>query len=143
MPRDDEHPRGWAPPGASRLPEAQDELAVARQETQLGVDQILTAVESLLAADADNLEAYLGHVRSHAVAILEACGFQDIVGQRLTKVDRILSGLQMRSSDHAPAAPASDARAGDAEEARRACYLNGPGLAGPEVGQAAINAMFD
>jgi chemotaxis protein CheZ len=125
-------PAGQAAADAA-LADACAELDVARREAEAGVERILATVEALLALEGDGDERLHGGVRTHAIAILEACGFQDITGQRLAKVARLLEGLQVQ----APQAQGAD------DQRRRALHLNGPGLAGPEVSQAAINALFD
>ncbi len=125
---------------ALRLPSAMAELAASRRETEAAVDAIMTAAEAIL-ADAPDRET-----RDHANAIMAACAFQDITGQRGSKVIALLSGIERRLAWLAGLAPpeVKDPAEETAQERRnRELILNGPALDGPEVSQADIDALFD
>lgn len=130
---------------AQQLPEARAELEAARREAGDGVTRVLGAVEALLAVEAASLAEFRRALEVQATVILEACAYEDLAGQRLAKVERLLADLQDRLSQLAVRTGVED-RAGietAADLRRRQLHLNGPALGGPEVGQAAIDAMFD
>jgi chemotaxis protein CheZ len=115
---------------------AQAELVALRQETEKAVEKIMDAAEAMLAQarDGGDLTAV---VRLQALAVLEACSFQDITGQRVSKIARIIDELDARESG----APAREET--DEERRRRELVLNGPAIGGPALDQDAVDAMFD
>jgi len=127
------------------LPDARAELSVARRETEAAAMRILEAVEDILAGPGDDPAAFRRRVEARAEAILEACTFQDITGQRLVKVEAQLADLQARIERLLAASTIADADhvETDDDHRRKAQHLHGPGLAGPDVAQAAIDALFD
>ncbi|NBX02816.1 MAG: chemotaxis protein CheZ, partial [Alphaproteobacteria bacterium] len=81
--------------------------------------------------------------------IYEACNFQDISGQRLTKVIKLLNSIEERvdklndlfgTPEEAKAA-ANDA--GKKDEPSPQDLLNGPQLSGQGTSQADIDALFN
>jgi chemotaxis protein CheZ len=127
--------------GRERLPAAQAEIGAVRREADDGVARILTSAEAILASpDGGTADAH-----SHAIAILEACGFHDLVGQRLRKVSDILDTLESRLNRVAGCAGIVDAEEVEtaAERLCREQTLSGPGLDGPSVRQSEIDALFD
>jgi len=134
------------------------ELDAIVQGTLNATDQILTAAEHI-DRDAHSLEAVVTSAQDRAVAadvleqvvkIFEACNFQDLTGQRITKVvntlkfieDRIMrmmeiwGGLENFQNIVVDEAPVAE---GDAS------LLNGPKLAtdGGHASQDDIDALFD
>jgi chemotaxis protein CheZ len=81
------------------------------------------------------------------VNIMEACSFQDITGQRVTKVvntiryiqDRILSMIGIWGADAFIDLPVPDETPAEEGEA----LLNGPALSGEGLSQSDIDALFD
>jgi chemotaxis protein CheZ len=125
---------------AERLPAALAEIVAMRREADDGVDRILTSAEAILAAP----DGGMSDVHNHAIAILEACGFHDLVGQRLSKVADILGTLEARLNRIAGCAGVVDAE--EAETASERLYreqtINGPALDGPDVLQSEIDGLF-
>jgi len=126
--------------GGERLPAARAELVAMRREADDGVSRILTSAEAILAAP----ETGPGDTNNHAIAILEACGFHDLVGQRLSKIADILGTLEARLNRVAGCAGIVDAE--EAETASERLYreqtINGPALNGPDVLQSEIDLLF-
>lgn len=122
------------------LPDLLGEISAARREAEDGVGVILAAVERILAAERSTSAQDL---HDEAQAILEACGFQDLIGQRLVKVSRRLTDLEARLV-HLAEVSGPDADLEETEEERRAreLILHGPAQGGQEVDQAAIDALF-
>ena len=91
------------------------ELAAIREEVDLAADLIMAAAEAALLDIAAERS-----VGGRLQTIMAACAFQDLVGQRLTKVSRLVAG---------EAAPAD-------------ALLNGPAAMGEGLSQAEADALF-
>lgn len=141
--------------GDNRIMAATEELDAIVISTERATTEILSAAE-VIQDTADKLAEggasadLCDQITTQAINIMTACSFQDITGQRTTKVVKVLSYLEQRvnsmmdiwqaekSVDTAAAAPA------DAEETRPDSHLlNGPQLEGTGVSQDDVDAMFD
>lgn len=133
------------------LPGATDELSAVVAATESATNAILDAVESI-EKTAGTMPADAGDaVRVDVTRIYEACNFQDITGQRITKVvsvlkdvDRTVAGLMEAFGIALDPAQASaivsaprKAKGGEAD------LLNGPQMPDAAHDQAAIDALFD
>lgn len=143
-------------PSAARFQEAGSELDAVVNATEQATDTILTASEKI-----DSAAAHLGasaadelgrnqaeEIAEQVVNIFEACNFQDITGQRITKVVNALQFIDERVSkmmeiwgganDLAAFAPAP--KEAEGEEA----LLNGPALEDHHghASQDDIDALF-
>jgi hypothetical protein len=129
-----------------RLPSAGAELRAIVKDTETATHGIMTAAEALLAAEPDGSPEYRAFRDEQVTLIFEACGFQDITGQRVSKVVSVLELVEARVGRLASALGVSEAdRTGtdSAETARRSKLLNGPAIDGPETSQDEIDALFD
>jgi chemotaxis protein CheZ len=113
-----------------------------------GIDQAATALSKNVSADQQRLLSE--EIQERVVAIFEACNFQDLTGQRISKVMGTMKFIEQHIVEmmeiwggvdaikaHAP--PIVDTREGDAK------LLNGPKIDGG-VGHASqddIDALFD
>jgi chemotaxis protein CheZ len=143
---------------ADRLVRATNELDAVVQATEAATVLILSAAEeindivgALRRGSSDSSEiAALAAVSEHIIRIFEACNFQDITGQRISKVVatmkfieqrierliEILGGAEAFLRVEAPKEPPS-AKA-------EAHLLNGPALDGDhKITQADIDKLFD
>lgn len=122
------------------IPSADAELDAIVRDTEAATHTIMGAAEMMLACDAPTFAAYRTEVQAQALTIFEACSFQDITGQRVSKVVAALHEVETRIARLSEAL-------GQAEEAlggpARQSLLNGPALTGPETTQAAIDALFE
>ena len=119
------------------IPTATDELAAIVDHTATATNNILEACEvldlmsgKLERADADALQ-------NATMRIYEACSFQDITGQRITKVVKALQAIEARiASLHARASshPTSKIQASS--------LLNGPALPQHAMAQADIDRLL-
>ncbi len=83
---------------------ASDELGAVVKGTEEATEKILTAaeiIESNAANLANGLKSGSDHdmaldIQEHAIAIFEACNFQDLTGQRITKVVNTLKFIEDR-----------------------------------------------
>lgn len=132
-----------------------DELDAVVGGTEQATEQILSAVESI-DENANNLHAHLrGNNQNMAVdiqekvlQIYEACNFQDLTGQRITKVVNVLRFIEDRVNRMMEIWGGMEAFASiEADESLRkvgdAALVNGPAL--PSADQATqddIDALF-
>lgn len=130
-----------------RIPEMGRELSAVVESTENATNAIMEAAEAVLSADTSDVEAYKELVSEKMMAIFEACSFQDITGQRVTKVvetveiieDRINLLCSMLAQNNLVATPAKlSAR----EQRKKDLILNGPAHAGEGVDQADIDKLF-
>ncbi len=105
---------------------AHEIIGTIRAEVEAATDVMLSAAEKGLrdlTAARSGQEAAFDRLEQSLCAILEACAFQDITGQRLSRLEEIIG---------AGSAPPSG---GDA-------LLNGPALPGAGLDQAAANGLI-
>jgi chemotaxis regulatin CheY-phosphate phosphatase CheZ len=129
-----------------RLPSAGAELRAIINDTETATHTIMTSAEALLAAEPDDSPEFRAFRDEQVTAIFEACGFQDITGQRVSKVVNVLEMVESRVSRLAGAlgvSESSQAAVEPGDDARRDKLLNGPAINGPETSQGDIDAMFD
>ncbi len=87
------------------------------------------------------------HVANEVTKIIEACSFQDITGQRITKVvntirfieERILAMIEIWGAAAFADLPISQESNAEGD----AGLMNGPQLANKGISQDDINALFD
>lgn len=142
----------------SRLPGAGAELEALIADTERATETIMSEAETLMISETEDLDAYKMEVSDAMTKIIEACSFQDLTGQRVSKVVSSLKHIEERVARFAQTMGVNDAEATaneKAEEERKAkLHLNGPAIGGPEVGQDnvddllamdqdAIDALFD
>jgi chemotaxis protein CheZ len=130
----------------NHIPTATDELDAVVEETAKATGAIMDACD-VIEAIAGGLEdtAVGGDLSKAVTSIYEACTFQDITGQRITKVVKTLKNIEGKVSEiiaafgHEMAAPitetAKPAATGDG-------LLNGPQLNGAAVSQAEIDKLL-
>jgi len=130
------------------LPIASDELDAIVGATEQATNGILEAVETIEGLTQDMSPEVAEKVTEAVTRVYESCNFQDITGQRVTKVVKALkqietsvNGLLAAFGDDSPpagkpAAPAPAAAAVDHE------LLNGPQLPGEATTQADIDALL-
>ena len=131
-----------------RIPMAHQELGGVVQATASATHTIMTAAEEILGSDDASLERYRDRVEAKLLEIFEACAFQDITGQRISKVLDALTQVERRLGRFAHAVNAPDAGANpDPEEAlqharREVLLLNGPADEGQGIAQDDIDKLF-
>jgi len=131
-----------------RIPEAGKELQAIVTATEDATHTIMEAAEGILALEVDTLDAYRQAVEGEVMRIFEACSFQDITGQRVSKVVEALEDIDERVGRIAAAFGVTDGTAEKSErqkarDARKdALILNGPARSGEGVGQDDIDALF-
>ncbi len=137
-----------APTGNNRINLATEELDEIVRSTERATSDILNAAEHILklaTAVAPVAGDKAGELSSHATEILTACSFQDLTGQRITKVVNTLRYLEQRVNAMIEIWGIESAKAQDepVDERPDAHLLNGPARPGQEKGQAEIDAILN
>lgn len=148
------------------LPTAADELDAIVQSTEAATGEIMDAAESIEDVLAGLPDETAAAIRAGTTRIYEACSFQDITGQRVTKVVRTLKSIEERvdglvrafepehhgvTLDAKGRATASGAQSGGAmrshvaaagDKADDAALLNGPQGQGDAIRQDDVDALL-
>lgn len=139
--------------GNNRIMAATEELDAIVTATERATSDILTAAERLLEMSGEmtglaGAEPFVEELSTLSTNILMACSFQDITGQRTTKVVNVLRYLEQRVNtmieiwgiDGIQGAPLAMAKPDDKRP--DAHLLSGPQLEGAGVSQDDIDAMM-
>ena len=129
---------------------ATDELDAIVGATENATNTILDTAERLQDLAAELPPDPAQRLTDATTMIFEACNFQDITGQRITKVVRALKHIEERIAALVSAfgpelalAPAPAVTAGPGGKPTDEELLNGPQLADKAHDQAAIDALFN
>lgn len=124
------------------LPTAMNQMGLIVETTESAANQIMQAVDEILNVDKGASHAdYRDMVEQKCLIVLEACSFQDLTGQRITKVVETLLTLEDKLAALSAlldedAAPLDAASPGDD------VLLNGPAMPGEGVDQDEIDKLF-
>lgn len=132
----------------THLPAATDELDAVVGATEHATNEILEAMESLEELTDSMPSEIADKVSDSVTRVFEACNFQDITGQRITKVVTTLQEIEARVVKLMAALGDETSVTAQAQRAVQdtredADLLNGPQLPGEAVNQADIDALFD
>ena len=139
-----------------RMQAATSELDAIVLATETSTNDILAAAESIenlvrtisgRFPEDEKMEATVEQVAGEIIKIFEACSFQDITGQRTTRVvktikfieERILAMIDIWGIDAFADLPVPEENEVSGDEA----LMSGPQLSGAGISQEDINAMFD
>lgn len=131
------------------IPRAGQELEAIAESTEEATNSIMQAAEEIMAADTGDMDAYQALVNDAVMRIFEACSFQDITGQRISKVVETFTYIETRLNSVAklvegvsgieqkeiPEETAANIR-------KRELILNGPQLKGKGKDQNEIDALM-
>ncbi len=126
-----------------KLPRAGKELDAIVEATEGATNQIMNATETIMNAKVTDADV----VNDACMEIFEACSFQDITGQRISKVVSTLNYIEdymtrlTKAWVHQADNAATMADEVDIDE--EADLLNGPALEGEGVNQQDIDTLFD
>jgi len=127
-----------------KLPSAGEELDAIVKSTEEATNTIMEAAEEIIGGDPSDPAAFKALADDACMKIFEACSFQDITGQRITKVVTTLTYIEERIGQFVSIA--GEAGINDADDdgpTGDAALLNGPQLAGEGVSQADVDAMLN
>lgn len=130
---------------SEEIPSALKQMDAVVKATEQATNTIMEAAEEIMGAETSDPEAYQAQVMDCCMRIFEACSFQDITGQRVSKVLKTLQGLdenlvklQKAIGDELQDAPKEVL---DPDDERN--LLQGPALEDDEVDQQTIDQTFD
>jgi len=128
----------------TRIPGASVELDAVVRDTEKATESIMAEAEGLMAKEPTDLAAYKAEVDAAMMRIFEHCSFQDLTGQRVTKVISTLRHIEERVTKFASALGVVDTAHAetDDEKRKRELLLNGPAANGPATSQDDIDALF-
>jgi chemotaxis protein CheZ len=130
----------------SFIPSATDELDAIVEATARATNEILDACETFETISSELGGEMSDRIQGATTRIYEACSFQDITGQRITKVVSTLKSIEDRIeaivSAFADRVPGEARGAPKPAPAGEAALLNGPQLPGNGVDQAEIDRLL-
>ncbi|MAM95198.1 protein phosphatase CheZ [Parvibaculum sp.] len=121
-----------------KLQRAVSEQKVAVKEMEAAVDRILTAVEGMSEIDFSDAASAGEKVAAGCDEIMEACCFQDMVGQRMSQVNETLAEIESTLAKLAEGQEAQPAPPLQEDEG----LLNGPALPGAAMEQGAVDRLL-
>ncbi|MFD1695312.1 protein phosphatase CheZ [Roseibium aestuarii] len=132
----------------SRIPDAGRELDAIVEATESATHSIMEAAEEIMSADPSDIDAYQELVSNKMIEIFEACTFQDITGQRISKVVSTLNYIDERVTTFVeklriPAGMELEAEESEEERRKRELILHGPQHKGEGVSQNDIDALLN
>lgn len=132
----------------NKIPAAGQELAAVVNSTEGATNEIMAIAENVLSADASDPAAYKAFVDKEMMALFETCAFQDLTGQRISRVVKTLEHIEARVSRFASYTGVQD-EAGHATEKeaadkarREELLLNGPSIADEGNTQPMIDRLL-
>ncbi|CTQ70022.1 protein phosphatase CheZ [Roseibium alexandrii] len=131
----------------NKIPDAGRELDAIVEATENATNTIMEAAEEIMAADPSDSEAYQDLVSNKMIGIFEACTFQDITGQRISKVVHTLRFIDERVTSfieqlRIPADFEVETEETEEERRKRELILHGPQHSGEGVSQNDIDALL-
>lgn len=132
---------------SARIPRAGLELDAIVQQTEEATNTIMEAAEEIMGADTEDAAAYQATTQDAVMRIFEACSFQDITGQRISKVVETLSHiekrvLELRDLLGVTEADIEEAQSDDSKKTDEEALLSGPALKGEGIDQTAVDALM-
>ncbi|MSP43108.1 MAG: chemotaxis protein [Alphaproteobacteria bacterium] len=130
------------------IPRAGMELDAIVEATESATNTIMQAAEEIMALDMGDMQAYQEHINDAVMRIFEACSFQDITGQRISKVVETFTYIESRLGKVAKLVEGLDGLdPGNEEETanekrKRELILNGPQLKGEGRDQDEVDALM-
>lgn len=119
------------------------QMGLIVETTESAANQIMQAVDEIMNARADlSPPAYRSFVEEKCLSVLEACSFQDITGQRITRVVETLLTLEDKLAGLSALLDEEQAAEPEAAAEGDALFLNGPAMPGEGVDQDEIDKLF-
>ncbi|MCJ9428460.1 protein phosphatase CheZ [Kordiimonas marina] len=135
---------------SARIPRAGLELDAIVQQTEEATNTIMEAAEEIMALDPSDMDKYVSTTQDGMMRIFEACSFQDITGQRISKVVETLSHIEQRVMELRDLLGVTDHDIEEAKSAHQAevedldkALLSGPALEGEGIDQTEVDALMN
>jgi chemotaxis regulatin CheY-phosphate phosphatase CheZ len=129
------------------IPRAGLELAAIVEQTESATNTIMESAEEIMDADPADAEAYSTTINDAVMKIFEACSFQDITGQRISKVVSTLEHVEDRVGRLINILGVMDGNKPEEDSAAEIdedkALLNGPALDGEGIDQSEIDALLN
>lgn len=129
----------------SHIPGASDELDAVVKMTESATNTIMEACESIQKILQDSPYARGADLENEIIRIVEACTFQDITGQRISKITKALGAIEKRANELADileknfaSNPVSTHSSVESDS-----LMNGPQLPGQGVSQDDIDKLLN
>jgi chemotaxis protein CheZ len=127
----------------NHIPTATDELDAVVAETAKATGAIMDACEKIEKIAGDVPAPAGPELATVVTGIYEACSFQDITGQRISKVVKTLKNIESKVSEIVSAFGQMQAPGGVTAPAKEdGGLLNGPQLKGPATAQEDIDKLL-
>lgn len=134
----------------NRIPEMGRELSAIVEATEGATNTIMESAEAVLSLEAKDLESYQEAVSEQMMGIFEACSFQDLTGQRVTKIVETVEIIEKRinllcdmlNMENLAGEVPEDAEFAAREQRKKDLILNGPAMDGEGTNQSDIDKMF-
>ncbi len=134
---------------ATRLPKAREQIDAVVSHTEEAASTIMDAAEELGELAAEAGENWTERIQEISTRLFEASSFQDLTGQRLTKVLGVLNEVENRLAslaeaigDEHVATEEETALDEEGEVVNEAALTHGPQLAGQGHSQDEIDALL-
>jgi chemotaxis protein CheZ len=128
------------------IPSATGELDAIVEHTALATNSILESCETLDTLGDSLPSAQAGILQNAVTQIYEACSFQDITGQRITKIVKALKAIEGKvvelSGGRAAHGDGGAAGGWPGAEEEAGCLLNGPALPQEAMDQDDIDKLL-
>lgn len=134
---------------AEHIPRATDELDAVVTHTEEATNRIMDACDQIMGLSGEVPPEVSAKLMDVTTGIYEACNFQDITGQRITKVVRALKHIEAKVEAMllAMGEEVQQRHPNVVEEVKKddedKFLLHGPQLSGTGVDQAFIDSLFD
>ena len=132
----------------SHIPHATDQLGAVVEATEEAANQIMDACDTLQTVGNEIGGDHAQRIGNAVTTIYEACGFQDLTGQRIVTVRQTLGIIETKLGDlmqmlGIPADMHQDPADDEADlTVDQSSMLNGPQLPSNAIDQSAIDALM-
>jgi chemotaxis protein CheZ len=129
---------------AKSLPSAMTEIGMIVETTEAAANEIMASVEEIMGQPEDmEPQVYRAVVEERCLAVMAACSFQDLTGQRINKIVEMLLRLEGKVATLGDLlGEGEDEEMADEPHAGDEILLNGPAMPGEGVDQSEIDALF-
>ncbi len=124
------------------IPGADDDLKEVVGATEQATQTILESAERIMAAGDSDTESYRQIVDEAVVNIFEACCFQDITGQRITRVLETLTYISRHLAYVTGVLSGGERQTVDMEMPEKCSLLHGPQSSDTAISQDAADDLF-
>lgn len=124
------------------IPTATDELGAIVEATEQATESIMLACENIQELVSGNASDLPSKVEEQITRIFEACTFQDITGQRITKIVKTLKKIDERITALTSNFEGEQAANISEEVPQEVSLLNGPALPQNSISQEDIDKLL-